>query len=249
MNDDDNNNNKNMEEGPGGGASAVADSEPPTPKEDRGEIRPRRVSLLRHTEESTTNRRDHMKSLLLKEKIRSSMLNKVMFGKPSTPTDLSVVEEGGSSLLTLGADRDSQLINELREEVEREPASTKIQELQEFLEKHGVNLDSIGEQPLEVRMKNFGYSVLVRPNSDQIATVYNQSMLYSIVTFFQRLVKGEDLFPRGETRKTILENINLVFKPGKSYLRKLELMFAHYGMPTPLISSISGDSHTFFCYD
>lgn len=72
------------------------------------------------------------------------------------------------------------------------------------------------DNSVEVRIENFSYLVKVNPATHKIKTVYNQSILYDISKWFQRVRKGE----KKPTMKThpILEDINLSLKPGKMYL-------------------------------
>jgi len=180
-----------------------------------------RVSVLRPAGGSGHDRRDYMKELLLKEKIRRRQ-SVIKF-------DGIIDEEKGegdydeSSTLDDYAD-DSRLIADLTEEVEQESneLSSKLQEVLGLIKENGFDPSAALKSPLEVRMTNFGYTVSVDPQSEEITTVYTQSMIYQIVNFSKRWWKGEKVFRRERTRKTVLEDISLVLKPGKSYLCKIK---------------------------
>lgn len=192
---------------------AKVDEETP---EDQGEKpqRPpmggRRGSLLRRTDD----RKDHLKKLFLKEKIRSKRFKSL--------ADLSASLEDEKSTL---AGEDSQYLKDLQKEVDEETdeASSTLGEVEAILKRNGVDVHSPGhgglvERPLEVRVNNFSFTACVDASSAEIKTVYNSSFLYPINQFFKRLRHGQALFPNNESQKKILQNISLDFKPGKSYL-------------------------------
>ena len=89
------------------------------------------------------------------------------------------------------------------------------------------------ERLVEVRLRNLSYNVPVKMDAPSVRTVTNQSLCYRIYEFFRRLTQyyrppmdsserwlpttASDIFSPYQT-KTILHDINLVLKPGKSYL-------------------------------
>jgi len=189
---------------------------PPKPKS-----RGRRGSVLRQMDD----RQDHMRKLALKERMRSQIFSQSVAkaGGIAIPPDSVVTDEEES--MSVGDLRESE-VAEIRKEAvdEAKELSAKMLELKAILEKAGMDVSKPEGQlvtyPLEVRVQNFGFSAEVGEASERIATVYNSSMIFPIVETFKRLVRGQKLCQNVKTRRQILENINLVFKPGRSYLRK-----------------------------
>ena len=70
--------------------------------------------------------------------------------------------------------------------------------------------------PIEVRMKGLSFQALVDTSSQKIQTVYNSSPIYAIGKGFRRMISGEGA-PQ-KINKVILDDINLVLRPGKMYL-------------------------------
>ena len=70
--------------------------------------------------------------------------------------------------------------------------------------------------PLEVRVSHLTYKVPVPVDVDKIRTVYNMSPVYFARKFFQRIWRGEK--KEQAAQKVILDDISLMFKPGRMYL-------------------------------
>mmetsp|Transcript_3324 Transcript_3324/g.5465 ORF Transcript_3324/g.5465 Transcript_3324/m.5465 type:complete len:1454 (+) Transcript_3324:67-4428(+) len=81
-----------------------------------------------------------------------------------------------------------------------------------------------GLEKVEVRMHNYSYHVPIRVDAPSIKTVINQSPCYAITSFIANvgeLITGKrkvkDVLGHYE-KKWILQDINLILKPGKTYL-------------------------------
>ena len=87
---------------------------------------------------------------------------------------------------------------------------------------------------VEVRLKDFSYRVDVDPFENKIQTVYNQSFVYDMWKFARRVFKHEKK-PEKKT-KYVLQDINLNFEPGKTYL----VLGPPASGKTTLLKAISG---------
>ena len=90
--------------------------------------------------------------------------------------------------------------------------------------------------PLEVRVRDFSYSVLIRPGSEKIQTVYNSSILYVLKKLYKKYWKNEADNNEMPVTKVILDDINLVIQPGKNYL----VLGPPQSGKTSLLRAISG---------
>ena len=137
-----------------------------------------------------------------------------------------VVEVGKSVDLEASRAMMEELTQEVLLEAEAVASSSggtsKLQEITSLLERRGIDLTSQQHRsmPLETRVKGFTYTVPVNDQMGKIVTVYNSSVLYSAVRLAKRIAKGENIFQKASkgTPKTILDNIDLIIEPGKSYL-------------------------------
>lgn len=209
--------------------SEDSENYPPTPETDeepkhedapprRGELgrhRGRRGSILRQNESRT----DYLQHLLAKKKIQNDFLHKSV----ADFVTLSAMEAAEVCAASVdGPMVDSQTYDELKGEVEAETGglSSKVREIHEMIAATGVKISKDMTQfPLEVRMENVNYSVPVDDNADaQIQTVYTSSFLFPIVECCKRLLRGEKVLGEEAPRKKILSDINMDFRPGRSYL-------------------------------
>lgn len=119
-----------------------------------------------------------------------------------------------------------------------EPRVVKVTEKQLRRISHRLSAyhDNLGKERLvEVRLSNFCYHVPVRADTPSVPTVWNATPLYKAYRFFRRIylyrtlrdtqARTSKFIPRSTNdifqpyeKKTILNNINLVLKPGNSYL-------------------------------
>lgn len=130
---------------------------------------------------------------------------------------------------------DASLVMEVQQEAEKSPAAVKSSDVILRLEKLLGDIRPPGH-PLEVRMKDFSYSVLVRePQGDGISTVFNRSPIYYAIRFIRNLWNGVPVRTLTKERP-VLRNINLLFHPGKSYL-----VLGHPGCgKTTLLRAVAG---------
>ena len=186
-----------------------------------------------------TIRRDHLRSLLRKKRVMRSYLKSTLTtqmngfhgddkaggGMSNNDQDMMAESEHGDvptplvrgrSSATTGALRsfnpeDLFSKEELAKETEREK---RMQEQQASFVKR-FHIGAV-EFPIEVRIQSLTYTVPVDPHSTKIPTVYNSSNIYHIYKFLQRLWRGESKPKPG--KKKVLDDINLVLRPGKMYL-------------------------------
>jgi hypothetical protein len=205
----------------------------------------RRGSMLRS---KGKNRRDHFRHLLMKRKIRAALERKLgsrFSGRAATDAG---AESGGS-----GAESDydqeastrciSQYVD-LKAEVEDEMADKdttgKVQEAKLMLKEYYLYAKkAVRHLSVEVRMENLTYSVPISSEAGKVRTVYNSSFLYPVYKFFQRTWRGEKKKPSRIGTKKVLNDINLVLKPGKMYL----LLGPPTCGKTTLLRAISGNLH------
>lgn len=204
----------------------------------RSQLRNRRGSLLHRNSE----RPDHLKKLYIKRRISEAVIDSLTKrnDREALQRDIEAISEqiteDDSLLVTL----DASLIKELKDEVElemdKEAESAKIQELNKIGEKYTPYFQGLGEYPLEVRLQKFSYSVLVNEDNAKIQTVYNASCLYPLTKFVKRMWHCERKAEKVLTEKQILNNIHLVFKPGRQYL----ILGAPGSGKTTLLRAIAG---------
>ncbi|GKY96133.1 hypothetical protein MPSEU_000573400 [Mayamaea pseudoterrestris] len=181
--------------------SAAAAQSTPNPR-----TRPTRIrqgSALRRDDE----RRNRMERLHLKRIIETRIMRKRYSSRRLSSSLHSVTDVEAA---------DSSFVMEIQTEAEMAEQTTHNSEVIMRLEKILGNLRPPGH-PLEVRMNQFCYSVAVPERTNEISTVFNRSPVYYAMALIKKLLKGAPLAtPAAE--KHVLQNINLVLKPGKSYL-------------------------------
>ena len=124
-------------------------------------------------------------------------------------SNVSETEEETMEEVKFGGDEDGEMMKKL---------SARIEEMYDILGDYPILLGpAIRNEPLEVRMEDFSYTVMVNPNT-KVDTVFNSSFLYPLYKFYKRKFRGEDEGNIDLVPKTILDRVNLVFKPGKMYL-------------------------------
>ena len=149
----------------------------------------------------------------------------------ATPTDNLVVilEEGGG-------------------EVSTTQVSERDKKLRQLHKRLSVYQDRVPERLVEVRMKDFSYYIPIKADAPTVKTVGNQSICYAAYEFFRRLhqyrrhvkesrhtsskttdapnhrrssrwspVSASDILLPFD-KKPVLSDINLVLKPGRTYL-------------------------------
>jgi ABC-type multidrug transport system fused ATPase/permease subunit len=206
----------------------------------------RRGSMLRS---KGKNRRDHFRHLLMKRKIRAALERKLgsRFSGRAATTDAGA--ESGGSLADSDCDQEASnrcmsRYQDLKAEVEDEMAhkdtSGKVQEAKLMLKEYYLYAKkAVRHLSVEVRMENLTYSVPISSEAGKVMTVYNSSFLYPVYKFFQRTWRGEKKKPSRIGTKKVLDDINLVLKPGKMYL----LLGPPTCGKTTLLRAISGNLH------
>ena len=98
------------------------------------------------------------------------------------------------------------------------------------------------QQRVEVRLKNYSYHVPIRIDGPSIKTTFNQTPCYLVTVFIRHVIqlisgqrKFKDLLGHYEN-KYILKDINLVLRPGTTYL----VMGAPGSGKTTLLEAIAG---------
>jgi hypothetical protein len=202
----------------------------------------RRGSMLRS---KGKNRRDHFSHLLMKRKIRAAMersLGPRFSGRAATE---SGAESGAESDFDQeAATKCISHYGTLRKEVERdmleEEDTGKVREAKLMLKEYYIYAKkAVWNLSVEVRMENLTYSVPISSEAGKVMTVYNSSFLYPVYKFFQRTWRGEKKKPSRIGTKKVLDDINLVLKPGKMYL----LLGPPTCGKTTLLRAITGHLH------
>jgi ABC-type multidrug transport system fused ATPase/permease subunit len=187
----------------------------------------RRTSMLRT---KGKNRRDHFRHLLMKRKIRAAIERKL--GRSGKSMGESGAESGAESESDIDMDASTKTnasYRLLRAEVEEDmgiekgdreqDTMGKVKEAQLMLkEYYRYAKKDVRNLSLEVRMESLCYSVPISSEAGKVMTVYNSSFLYPVYKFFQRTWRGEKKEPSRIGTKKVLDDINLVLKPGKMYL-------------------------------
>lgn len=134
---------------------------------------------------------------------------------------------------------EEMLMEEIEEESEEETENLMTENrLRRISQRVSLYQDKLGRDRLvEVRLRNMSYHVPVRADAPSVKTVWNQTFVYQIYRFFRRVhlyriwkqtkeavenvawnpETSDDIF-MPYRKKTILSNINLVLKPGSSYV-------------------------------
>jgi ABC-type multidrug transport system fused ATPase/permease subunit len=202
----------------------------------------KRVRLVRQGSVLHRNaeRGDHLRSLFVKRRIKEALMNSMSISeilrKPDAgaqPSDLEISqsvsdkEQGyelsvNSAAMAMMEQYDETFIEEVKKEIEKEMEDHQepaiIQELNSIGKEYQERLKGYNEFPLEVRLKNFTYTVPIGDRNSKIMTVYNASCLYPIAKMIKRLATGATRMVSEAKTKVVLSHINLVLKPGKQYL-------------------------------
>lgn len=183
---------------------------------------------------SHMTRQDHLNQLYMRrrvsiEMIRSSLEPRAVVVPP--PVTLEDDEEaGGASVLEVpksGAStgevslpEDDVVVNQIKSEVGKDEdfkvLSARMQEIMDLMKDY-QDLPPVESAPLEVRVNNLTYTVMVE-TEPVIETVFNTSPIYPIYKWYKEKFRGEKRKPRERAPKKVLDQISLVLKPGKMYL-------------------------------
>ena len=181
---------------------------------------------------STHLKRLHRERMRQEKFIQKSVRNL----KTSDTNDMvtsSVDESYGSSI-------DGQLLRKSEVNEHTKDMTNKMRQMKILFrewEEGLIGFESKFEIPLEVRMHKFSYSVLIKPGAEKIKTVYNSSFLYGLKRLYKKYWLHEVETTNEEpVTKVILDDINLVLQPGKSYL----VLGPPQSGKTSLLRAISG---------
>lgn len=163
-------------------------------------------------------RPDYLKSLIDR---RNSNLASILEGGPP----LDDVDEAADEEVGTGAQQDAA-------------TSTSRPTMADFAKRQSAYQLQAPERLVEVRLRNFSYQVPIKMDAPDVKTVANQSVCYGAYEFFRRLHQfcqrsgqaaadagqgkweartgGDVVLPYG--KKAILHDIDLILKPGKTYL-------------------------------
>ena len=184
----------------------------------------RRGSVLHRNSE----RGEHLRSLFVKRRIKEALMNSLNIAAP--PLDVAPSDQEpdyelsvNTAAMAMIEQYDASFLEEVKKEIEKEMVQHQhepaiIQELNSIGKEYQERLKGYNEFPLEVRLKNFTYTVPVDERNSKIQTVYNASCLYPIAKMLKRIAKGEPRVLAQARVKVILSDINLVLKPGQQYL-------------------------------
>jgi ABC transporter len=202
----------------------------------------KRVRLVRQGSVLHRNaeRGDHLRSLFVKRRIKEAIMNSMSISeivrKPEAgaqpsdveiPPSVSDKDQGyelsvNPAAMAMMEQYDETFLEEVKKEIEKEMVDHQepaiIQELNSIGKEYQERLKGYNEFPLEVRLKNFTYTVPVDDRNSKIMTVYNASCLYPIAKTLKRLAMGVPRMVPAAKTKVILSKINLVLKPGRQYL-------------------------------
>jgi hypothetical protein len=208
----------------------------------------RRGSMLRT---KGKNRRDHFRHLLMKRKIRAALERSLgsrftSSGRPASDKDAESPAESGAEsdfdqeAATRAISQYHDLKTEIEDEMAEKDTTGKVQEAKLMLKEYYSHAKkAVRHLSLEVRMENLTYSVPISSEAGKVMTVYNSSFLYPVYKFFQRTWRGEKKKASRIGTKKVLDDINLVLKPGKMYL----LLGPPTSGKTTLLRAISGNLH------
>lgn len=164
----------------------------------------RRTSVLRTRGSlaygDTIDRKDHLQSLMMQKRASVVYVKAAMRDEPSrlatSPSMQQVLSPSKCDVL----DQDAK---DLREAAQ----------LMKDIKKYFPDTDT----GVSVRLTNFTYKCPVNlEEENKIETVYNQSIIYDVYSFFLRLI-GRKAKPQ-TTTQVVLNDITLNFEPGKMYL-------------------------------
>ena len=217
------------------------------------ELRPkmRRGSTLRRlSDHHHPERPDYLFRLLAKRRLRKRLLQRQPRSSNSVDMEASVDNDNDNETMTDIDDNENsvddnenmddyeQLKREVLQEIESDSQQQQQQQLQRVQElmTTAENVPSL-ERPLQVRLKNYSYSVRVNSHQPQIETVYNASLLYPLYKWIQRQWNGQGCLDRHKyEQKTILDRIDLCLEPGQLYL----VLGAPGSGKTTLLKAIAG---------
>ena len=199
-------------------------------KKIRERVRVSRFGSILHR---NSERGDHLRKLFVKRQMKEAIMNSMTVNEvqsakidsSSIPQSFSAGDQGyelsvNPAAMAMMEKFDETFLEEMKAEIEKEMNAEPaiIQELQSIAREYEKIMTGYNEYPLEVRLKNFSYTVPMESKSSKIMTVYNASCVYPIAQHLKRFVQGETKKMKESDMKVVLRNINLVLKPGKQYL-------------------------------
>eukprot|EP00934_Nitzschia_sp_Nitz4_P008875 Nitzschia sp. Nitz4//scaffold239_size30010//18370//23136//NITZ4_008013-RA/size30010-snap-gene-0.33-mRNA-1//1//CDS//3329543571//8865//frame0 len=217
-----------------GGVLAEAMNEVDLVRDIRREASTPRLGSALHRNQS---RPRYLRGLAMRQKIRQIFTNrfaesdnKTIAGKSSDEVahlmrdsvarDI-VVEEDEEEALSLDDEDVVKMVDEIHTGREVEVVSQKLRELRAIEHQYRMAESDFHMRPypLEVRLESATYDYIQKEKDPaKISTVYNTSLLYTVVKYFRRITQGQPFPSKVKRRNHVLENINLVIQPGKQYL-------------------------------
>jgi ABC-type multidrug transport system fused ATPase/permease subunit len=149
-----------------------------------------------------TSRKDHLGLLVENKDASTEFIKRMLSGEQDASEDSVTFKP--TTRLTL----------EQKEEIMQQ--SQFIKEAAEHMEEFSAALSDDLYEKVEVRMSNFSYTAKVKEEDRAIRTVFNQSFVHDLWRFVKRVSRGEK--KPEPIEKVVLDNISLVFKPGRMYL-------------------------------
>lgn len=164
--------------------------------------------------ESRGNKTTHLRRLFMRRKYRDKLINQstkalgvmVQFAEEEESTD----EEADTETMKLN--EEDQMDSHVKE------VSEKLMKIQAMVAGYQKAFGNRYQVPLEVRLQDFSYAVLLEPDSRKIKTVFNSSFLYDVKKFYKKYFTSQNIVAPQPIKKVILDKINLVIEPRKSYL-------------------------------
>ena len=172
---------------------------------------------------STSARGDHLQKLYSRRRARSEMIRESLSADKKARRISNMIASPVTGSESQFSEQDNYPVEvKLQEDEEDEKImkslSAHIEELYKILGDYPDLLGSaIRDEPLEVRMENVTYTVMVDPNV-KVDTVFNSSFLYPIYKLYKAKFLGEETVELDMEPKKVLDGFNLVFRPGKMYL-------------------------------
>mmetsp|Transcript_4399 Transcript_4399/g.11080 ORF Transcript_4399/g.11080 Transcript_4399/m.11080 type:complete len:1493 (+) Transcript_4399:44-4522(+) len=197
-----------------------------------------RSSTLSDDEATTPKRRTHLQRLLIRRKAEHRLLESGLVTGRDESKGSSIATATLASVVEEGAGDDAEILEDaqrIMEDSHTKELSNTMKKINEMLA-GWVPLNNKLESPLEVRMVDFSYTALIQPGANKVKTVFNSSFLYDMKKLWKRVFRGEEPEAELPIRKVILDKINLVIEPGKSYL----ILGPPQSGKTSLLRAISG---------
>jgi hypothetical protein len=163
-------------------------------------------------------------SMLKKEGSRKDHLEQLVKTRRASVKYLGNMVDGGGALISpraadpvpssiLASKQSVQLTPEQRDLIIEE--SKFLKEVSELAKEFNMHFPKTYSS-IEVKVQDFSYKVAIDVEDTKIRTVLNQSPIHDVWHWMKRIYNGQK--KKEKLEKVLLEDINLVFKPGRMYL-------------------------------